>query len=94
MQVQGMSSTQEGGWSVRELQWSCVGCAETQEQAEGGVLRVCFVSDNCFPKAGGVETHIFSVAQCLLRRGHHVVVLTRSYGDRVGIRYMTGGLKV
>lgn len=52
------------------------------------------VSDFFYPNMGGVEEHIFNLSQCLLGRGHKVVVLTHSYGDRVGIRYMTNGLKV
>ncbi|CAK9803316.1 Phosphatidylinositol N-acetylglucosaminyltransferase subunit A [Anthophora quadrimaculata] len=43
---------------------------------------------------GGVEEHIFNLSQCLLGCGHKVVVLTHSYGDRIGVRYMTNGLKV
>lgn len=52
------------------------------------------VSDFFYPNMGGVEEHIFNLSQCLLGRGHKVVVMTHSYGDRVGIRYMTNGLKV
>ena len=52
------------------------------------------VSDFFYPKMGGVEEHIFNLSQCLLMRGHKVIVLTHAYGDRVGIRYMTNGLKV
>lgn len=55
------------------------------------VLMVC---DFFFPRLGGVETHIWSLSQCLLRMGHKVVVLTNSYGSRTGIRWMGGGLKV
>lgn len=51
-------------------------------------------SDFFFPNMGGVEEHIFNLSQCLLKNGHKVIVLTHSYGDRKGIRYMTGGLKV
>jgi len=36
----------------------------------------------------------FKVSQCLLERGHRVVVVTHAYGDRVGIRFMTNMLKV
>jgi phosphatidylinositol glycan class A protein len=43
---------------------------------------------------GGVEEHIFNLSQCLIRRGHKVIVMTHSYGERVGVRYMTNGLKV
>lgn len=52
------------------------------------------VSDFFYPNMGGVEEHIFNLSQCLLEHGHKVVILTHSYGDRVGVRYMTNGLKV
>lgn len=52
------------------------------------------VSDFFYPNMGGVEEHIFNLSQCLLEFGHKVVVLTHSYGDRTGVRYMTNGLKV
>ena len=38
--------------------------------------------------------HIWSLSQCLLRRGHRVVVITHGYDNRKGVRYMTNGLKV
>ncbi|GLV38839.1 Phosphatidylinositol glycan anchor biosynthesis class A [Carabus blaptoides fortunei] len=57
-------------------------------------LRICMASDFFYPNMGGVEEHIFNLSQCLLSKGHKVIVLTHSYGDRVGIRYMTNGLKV
>jgi len=43
---------------------------------------------------GGVEMHIWYLAQCLMQRGHKVIVVTHAYGDRQGVRYMTNGLKV
>lgn len=55
---------------------------------------ICMVSDFFYPNVGGVEEHIFQLSQCLLARGHKVIVLTHVYGDRKGIRYMTNGLKV
>jgi phosphatidylinositol glycan class A protein len=56
------------------------------------VLMVC---DFFFPSIGGVETHIWALGQCLLRRGHRVVVLTHSFGGaRHGVRVLTNGLKV
>lgn len=51
-------------------------------------------SDFFFPNHGGVEEHIFNLSQCLIDRGHKVVIITHSYGNRKGIRYMTNGLKV
>ncbi|XP_015586470.1 N-acetylglucosaminyl-phosphatidylinositol biosynthetic protein isoform X1 [Cephus cinctus] len=59
-----------------------------------GKHKICMVSDFFYPNMGGVEEHIFNLSQCLLGRGHKVVVLTHSYDDRVGVRYMTNGLKV
>jgi PIGA (GPI anchor biosynthesis). len=52
------------------------------------------VSDFFYPNMGGVEEHIFNLSQCLISLGYKVIVLTHSYGDRVGVRYMTNGLKV
>ncbi|XP_057669528.1 phosphatidylinositol N-acetylglucosaminyltransferase subunit A isoform X3 [Diorhabda carinulata] len=57
-------------------------------------LRICMVSDFFFPNMGGVEEHIYNLSQCLLLKGHKVIILTHSYEDRVGVRYMTSGLKV
>ncbi|XP_017784319.1 PREDICTED: phosphatidylinositol N-acetylglucosaminyltransferase subunit A [Nicrophorus vespilloides] len=56
--------------------------------------KICLVSDFFYPNIGGVEEHIFNLGQCLIQNGHKVIVMTHSYGDRVGIRYMTNGLKV
>lgn len=58
------------------------------------IHRVALVSDFFFPGFGGVEIHIYNVAQCLMRQGHKVIVITRAYGDRNGVRYVSGGLKV
>jgi phosphatidylinositol glycan class A protein len=57
-------------------------------------LSILMVSDFFLPNTGGVELHVYSLAQCLIRRGHKVTVLTHAYGDRCGVRYMTNGLKV
>ncbi|CAM9869731.1 unnamed protein product, partial [Ascophyllum nodosum] len=56
--------------------------------------RVCIVCDFFYPRLGGVEMHIWSLSQCLLRRGHGVVIVTHAYDNRKGVRYMTNGLKV
>jgi len=55
---------------------------------------ILMVSDFFLPNLGGVELHMYSLAQRLLKRGHRVTVLTHAYGDRCGLRYMTNGLKV
>ena len=52
------------------------------------------VSDFFYPNMGGVEMHIWSLAQCLIERGHKVIVVTHAYKGRQGVRYMTNGLKV
>lgn len=50
--------------------------------------------DFFYPQLGGVEFHIYHLAQNLIQLGHSVVVITHAYGDRVGVRYLTNGLKV
>eukprot|EP00040_Diaphanoeca_grandis_P010879 m.55745 g.55745 ORF g.55745 m.55745 type:complete len:451 (-) comp22125_c0_seq3:163-1515(-) len=57
-------------------------------------MRICHVCDFFHPNSGGVENHIYAVTSCLVLAGHKVVVVTHSYGDRVGVRYITPGIKV
>nr|CAG4640817.1 EOG090X0515 [Eulimnadia texana] len=57
-------------------------------------MKICMLSDFFYPNKGGVESHIHTLSQCLISRGHKVVVVTHSYEDRTGIRYMANGLKV
>jgi hypothetical protein len=63
---------------------------------EDGRPKICvaMVCDFFFPRLGGVENHIYQLAQCLLMRGLKVIVITHSYGDRNGVRFLTNGLKV
>eukprot|EP01013_Petalomonas_cantuscygni_P032647 TRINITY_DN59272_c0_g1_i1.p1 TRINITY_DN59272_c0_g1~~TRINITY_DN59272_c0_g1_i1.p1 ORF type:complete len:470 (-),score=88.88 TRINITY_DN59272_c0_g1_i1:23-1432(-) len=63
-------------------------------QQDRSLFRICLVSDFFLPGFGGVEVHIYNLAQCLAAQGHHVVVITRAYSDRVGIRWITNGVKV
>ncbi|XP_063941912.1 phosphatidylinositol N-acetylglucosaminyltransferase subunit A isoform X1 [Daucus carota subsp. sativus] len=56
--------------------------------------RILMVSDFYYPNFGGVENHIYYLSQCLLTLGHKVVVMTHAYGNRSGVRHVTGGLKV
>eukprot|EP01065_Artemidia_motanka_P036572 TRINITY_DN44528_c0_g1_i1.p1 TRINITY_DN44528_c0_g1~~TRINITY_DN44528_c0_g1_i1.p1 ORF type:complete len:476 (+),score=63.65 TRINITY_DN44528_c0_g1_i1:67-1494(+) len=61
----------------------------------GARHRVCMVSDFFYPDFGGVEIHIYALAHCLIRRGHKVVIVTREYGgNRQGVRWISGGIKV
>jgi phosphatidylinositol glycan class A protein len=64
------------------------------DKSKGVKLRICMVSDFFYPNMGGVEMHIWSLSQCLIQRGHKVIVVTHAYGNRQGIRYMTNGMKV
>ncbi|KAF0977161.1 hypothetical protein FDP41_003814 [Naegleria fowleri] len=57
-------------------------------------LRICMVSDFFYPGFGGVESHIYCIATGLIQRGHKVIIITSSYGNRKGIRYLSNGLKV
>jgi hypothetical protein len=52
------------------------------------------VSDFFCPNTGGIETHLYHLGSCLLKLGHSVIVLTHTYGERRGIRYLSNGLKV
>lgn len=59
-------------------------------------LRIALVSDFFYPKFGGVETHMFVLAQNLIRKGHKVIIITHAYGDqknRQGVRILSNGLK-
>ena len=58
------------------------------------VHSIAMVCDFFYPSMGGVENHIHQLAQCLLRQGHKVVVITHKYGSRTGVRWLAGGLKV
>ncbi|THD21272.1 putative N-acetylglucosaminyl-phosphatidylinositol biosynthetic protein, partial [Fasciola hepatica] len=61
-------------------------------------LSIAMACDFFHPNVGGVETHIYSLSQCLIARGHRVIVITHSYGSkgqqRQGVRYMSRGLKI
>ncbi|KAI8870841.1 GlcNAc transferase [Ramicandelaber brevisporus] len=62
-------------------------------------LSIALVSDFVYPSYGGVESHIYNIAQCLIRRGHKVIIVTHAYNDdpsspRSGVRHVTSGLKI
>ncbi|KAI3907295.1 hypothetical protein MKW98_010645, partial [Papaver atlanticum] len=82
--------------SLLTLDWTkkfnCLMPSNTMDQKRR--LRILMVSDFFYPNFGGVENHIYLLSQCLLKLGHKVVVMTHAYGNRSGVRYMTGGLKV
>ena len=43
--------------------------------------RIAMVCDFFYPRLGGVEMHIWSLSQHLLRLGHKVIVVTNFYGN-------------
>jgi phosphatidylinositol N-acetylglucosaminyltransferase subunit A len=66
---------------------------------------IAIVCDFFYPRLGGVEMHIWSLSQCLLRLGHRVCVISNLYSSpststdsspskRVGVRIMASGLRV
>ncbi|RXK38560.1 phosphatidylinositol glycan, class A [Tremella mesenterica] len=57
-------------------------------------LSIAMISDFFHPVVGGVEGHIYSLGVELMRRGHRVIVITHYHPPRVGIRYLSPGLKV
>ena len=63
-------------------------------QQPRGMHVICQVCDFFHPSVGGVEQHIWSLSQCLLKLGCKVVVVTHAYNELSGVRVMTGGLKV
>ena len=52
------------------------------------------VCDFFNPNTGGVESHIYLLSTCLVKRGHRVVIVTHQYDDRRGVRYLSSGIKV
>ncbi|GAA5905769.1 hypothetical protein JCM5296_005732 [Sporobolomyces johnsonii] len=52
------------------------------------------ISDYFYPKVGGVESHIYGLAQSLAKRNHRVIVITHAYPPRSGVRWLPNGVKV
>ncbi|EPQ53706.1 glycosyltransferase family 4 protein [Gloeophyllum trabeum ATCC 11539] len=56
---------------------------------------IAMICDFFHPNVGGVESHIYMLSANLITRGHKVIVITHSHPpDRVGIRWLSPGLKV
>uniref|UniRef100_A0A672GYB4 phosphatidylinositol N-acetylglucosaminyltransferase n=1 Tax=Salarias fasciatus TaxID=181472 RepID=A0A672GYB4_SALFA len=72
----------------------CCGAGDEAARACSRKHSICMVSDFFYPNMGGVESHIYQLSQCLIEKGHKVVIVTHAYGRRKGIRYLTNGLKV
>lgn len=66
-----------------------------ESNSERKFFNIAMVSDMFYPDSGGVETHIYNLSQCLITRGHKIIVITFARDQhRRGIRYMENGLKV
>lgn len=50
--------------------------------------RIAMVSDFFYPKSGGIESHILNLSKALAKRGHRVIVITHSYGEMRGVKYV------
>ncbi|KAK9237937.1 hypothetical protein V1525DRAFT_129556 [Lipomyces kononenkoae] len=55
---------------------------------------IAMVSDFFYPQPGGIESHIYQLSSKLISLGHSVIIITHAHGSRVGVRYLTHGLKV
>ena len=47
-------------------------------------MRIALACEFFYPRVGGVETHIFSLAQELLKLGHKVIVISGTFHERQG----------
>ena len=47
---------------------------------------VALVSDFFYPRMGGVEMHQYSLAQCLIKRGHKVILISGTYSGQRQVR--------
>lgn len=70
------------------------GHGQPQQQREQARHRVALVSDFFYPRLGGVENHILSLAQELLKLGHKVIVVTHAYKGKKGVHLLENDLKV
>lgn len=52
------------------------------------------ICDFFYPNFGGVENHIYYLSQGLAALGHRIIILTHTYADRQGIRFLPHGVKV
>ena len=69
-------------------------------------MKIAMVCDFFYPRLGGVEMHIYSLASCLIQLGHKVIIITHAYScedprntslrksKRTGVRYLPGPIKV
>lgn len=52
------------------------------------------ICDFFYPNFGGVENHIYYLSQGLASLGHRIIILTHTYTDRQGVRFLPNGVKV
>lgn len=68
--------------------------SDTSSCEDSPKYNIALVSEFFFPRLGGVEMHIYHLARRLQDRGHKVIVITNTHGNRQGIRYLSSGVKV
>lgn len=85
-----------GGYSLQSSLQHILCCLRTMSPSRGSYRkhRIAMICDFFYPRLGGVENHIWSLSQHLLKKGHKVIVITHAYGNRKGVRYMSNYLKV
>lgn len=89
-----MDQRQRAGALKKSASQKCPGGPADISRGPAKKHSICMVSDFFYPNMGGVESHIYQLSQCLIEKGHKVVVVTHAYGRRKGVRYLTNGLKV
>ena len=58
-------------------------------------INIALISDFFIPSLGGVEMHMYNVAECLIEMGHKVIIITTHFsGERIGVRCLPNLLKV
>jgi len=58
-----------------------------------GQHRIALVGDFFYPQLGGVEMHVWSLAQCLMAMGHKCVVVTHAYATKPAARPAPASLR-
>lgn len=75
------------GVSQEEVHVGDRAMGESGEQGYGR-HRVLMVSDFFYPNFGGVENHIYYLSQCLLQRGHKVILFVSLFNSILNVQLM------
>jgi len=67
----------------------------TKARRQNNKYCILLATDFVAPKFGGVETHSYKLAQCLIELGHKVIMVSSMQNYcREGVRVMANGLKI